>query len=32
MVGAELFRQAIFDEPDAKVFARIAVSLTSLAQ
>jgi hypothetical protein len=32
MVGAERFRQAIFDEPDAKVFAGTAVSLTFLAQ
>jgi hypothetical protein len=32
MVGAELFRQPIFDESDVCVFARIAVSLTFLAQ
>jgi hypothetical protein len=32
MVCAERFRQTIFDEPDAKVFARVAVSLTFLAQ
>jgi hypothetical protein len=32
MVCAERFRQAIFDEPDAKVFTGTAISLTFLAQ